>query len=163
METLLLKDNDIAKSTLLGGNIDTDKYKFCIQDAQISKLEEMLGEDLYEKIKTDFASNSLAGDYLVLHQKYITPFLIHQSALEYLLVGAYQVSNGGIYKHTPANGSPIEKSEVDFMVQNQRAKAEIYAQRMERWLCKKLLPEYKAEADNIVNPNNQGVGGWRYT
>jgi len=105
METILLNDNEITESTLLGGNIDVDRYKFCIIDAQISKLEESLGETLYEKIKTDFENDDLAGNYLTLHTKYIKPFLIHQSALEYLKLGAYHVSNGGIYKHTPSGGS----------------------------------------------------------
>ena len=74
METILLNDNEITESTLLGGNIDVDRYKFCIIDAQISKLEESLGETLYEKIKTDFENNVLTGDYLILHTKYIKPF-----------------------------------------------------------------------------------------
>lgn len=162
METILLKDNQITQSTVLGGNIDVDKYKYCIIDAQLSRLEELLGEDLYEKIRVDFENDDLSDDYLILHTKYITPFLVHQSAMHYLKVGAYQVTNGGIYKHTPANGTPIEKTEVDFMVQEQRSMAEMYAQRMEKWLCKTRLTEYKYESDNIVNPTQSKSGGFYY-
>ena len=161
METILLNDNEITESTLLGGNIDVDRYKFCIIDAQISKLEESLGETLYEKIKTDFENNVLTGDYLILHTKYIKPFLIHQSALEYLKIGAYHVSNGGIYKHTPSNGTAIDKNEVDFLVENQRVKAEMYMQRMEKWLSLNRIPEYYAYVSGTVVPaRKQSMGSW---
>jgi hypothetical protein len=162
MEILLLNDNDITKNTILGGNIDVDKYKYCIADAQTAILEEVLGEALYEKIKEDFDADTLTGDYLVLHEKYIVPFLIHASAMEYLKDGAYMVNNGGIYKHSPENGQTVEKNEVDYLVQNQRAKSEIYQQRMEKWLCKKNLPEYKFQSDNIVNPKTNKLSNWRF-
>ena len=161
METILLNDNEITNSTLLGGNIDVDRYKFCIIDAQISKLEESLGETLYEKIKTDFDANTLSGNYLILHTKYIKPFLIHQSALEYLKIGAYHVSNGGIYKHTPSNGTAIDKNEVDFLVENQRVKAEMYMQRMEKWLSLNRIPEYYSYISGTVTPaRKQSQGSW---
>ena len=161
METILLNDNEITESTLLGGNIDVDRYKFCIIDAQISKLEESLGETLYEKIKTDFENNDLTDDYLTLHTKYIKPFLIHQSALEYLKIGAYHVSNGGIYKHTPSNGTAIDKNEVDFLVENQRVKAEMYMQRMEKWLSLNRIPEYYSYVSGTVVPaRKQSMGSW---
>jgi hypothetical protein len=161
METILLTDNQITESTLLGGNIDVDRYKFCIIDAQISKLEESLGETLYEKIKTDFENGDLTGDYLILHTKYITPFLIHQSAMEYLKIGAYHVSNGGIYKHTPNNGTAIDKNEVDFLVENQRVKAEMYMQRMEKWLSLNRIPEYYSYVSGTVVPaRKQSTGSW---
>jgi len=163
METLLLNDLDITQNTPLGGNIDVDKYRFCIADAQVSKLEEILGETLYEKIKKDYATNVLSGLYLILHTKYIKPFLIHQSAVEYLLVGAYMVSNGGIFKNTPQNGTPIEKNEVDYLVQNQRSKAEMYQQRLEKWLSRNSLPEYYTYLNNtIVTPVKQSYGGWYF-
>jgi len=161
METILLNDNEITENTLLGGNIDVDRYKFCIIDAQISKLEETLGETLYEKLKDDFENNDLAGNYLTLYNKYVKPFLIHQSTLEYLKVGAYQVSNGGIYRHAPSNGTAVDKSEIDFLVENQRAKAEMYCQRMEKWLSLNLIPEYYAYTAGTVTPaKKQNQGSW---
>jgi hypothetical protein len=163
MEYLLLKDNEITSSSILGGNIDVDKYKYCISDAQISSLEEILGEDLYEKIKTEVEDESITGLYLILYEKYITPFLIHRSAMEYLKDGAYMVNNGGIYKHTPQNGTAIDKVEVDLLVSNQRYKADIYQQRMEKWLCKNKLTEYIYNSENIVNPKkDEANSGWYF-
>lgn len=162
MEYLLLSDAEILENSVLGGNIDTDKYKFCIQDAQLSKLVEVLGEDLYEKIKTDFQNNILSGDYLKLYTNYIKHFLIHQSACEYLLIGSYQVANGGVFKLTPQNGTPVEKADIDYLVTNQRNKAEIYLGRMDRFLYKANFPEYTINSDNIINPKKSTYGGFGF-
>jgi hypothetical protein len=42
--TILLSDNDLTKNTVLGGNIDVDKLRQCVIDAQITRLEELLGK-----------------------------------------------------------------------------------------------------------------------
>lgn len=162
MEYLMLSDQEILQGTVLGGNIDTDKYKFCIEDAQLSKLVEILGEDLYEKIKTDLENDVLSGDYLVLYNKYIRMFLKHQSAVEYLIGGGIIISNGGIFRMTPQNGTPVEQDTIDISIKNQRNKAEIYQGRMEKFLCKVNLPEYIINSDNIINPKKSNYGGFSF-
>jgi hypothetical protein len=72
MELLLLNDLDITENTPLGG-IDVDKFRFCIADAQLSKLEEIL-ETLYERIKSDYKTDTLSGNYEILYTKYVKPF-----------------------------------------------------------------------------------------
>ena len=162
MEYLLLSDQELLQNTVLGGNIDTDKYKICVQDAQLSKLVEILGEDLYEKIKTDYENDDLSGDYLELYNKYIRMFLIHQSAVEYLIGGGYSVSNGGIFRMTPQNGTPVEQDTIDISIKNQRNKAEMYQGRMEDFLCKVNFPEYVINSDNIINPKKSNYGGFSF-
>lgn len=152
MEILLLRDNEITENTILGGNIDVDKYKFCIQDAQLSVLIETLGEDLYEKICTDFENDNLTDKYLTLYDKYINPFLIRQSAVEYLKIASFTVANGGVFKMTPQNGQSVESSDIDNLVTNYKHKADIYLSRLEKYLCKENFPEWKSDSENIVNP-----------
>jgi len=151
MDKIILKDNDLTKNTPMGGNIDVDRYKFCIIDAQQSALEEILGSELKEKMVTDFPNFS--GEYELLYP-YVRLFLIHQSTAEYLLVGAYQISNAGIYKATPVNGNPNDKTENDLLLKNQQYKAQMYRIRLEKYLCKNgsKMPEYKCSTENSVNP-----------
>ena len=80
--TILLTDNELSKNTLLSGNIDKDKLRQCILDAQSERLEVLLGEKLYEKICADYDTNALSGDYATLYTDYIKPFLIRQSVFE---------------------------------------------------------------------------------
>lgn len=160
--TILLKENELTKNTLLGGNIDIDLYIPCIADAQRIRLEEILGETLYNKICLDFEEDELAGEYLTLYEGYIVPFLIAAAAVEYLLIGAYKVNNNGIFKAQPDNSVAIDKTEVDYLVNNMRLKSEMYQDRMLRWLYKNNLPEYVSSSTNIVNPmrSNLICGKW---
>jgi len=147
-----LKENELTKNTVLGGNIDIDLYIPCIADAQRTRLEEILGETLFKKIDVDFGNDDLSGLYLTLFDDYIKPFLIHQSAVEYLLVGAYKVNNNGIFKAQPENTVAVDKTEVDYLVKNQRLKAEMYQGRLERWLALNVLPEYDSPLNTIIPP-----------
>lgn len=160
--TILLKENELTKNTLLGGNIDIDLYIPCIADAQRIRLEEILGETLYNKICLDFENDDLEGDYLTLYEGYIVPFLIAAAAVEYLLIGAYKVNNNGIFKAQPDNSVAVDKTEVDYLVNNMRLKSEMYQDRMLRWLNKFHLPEYVSNSNNIVNPmrSNLICGKW---
>jgi len=157
---ILLNDNDITKNTLLGGNIDVDKLRQCILDAQATRLEELLGETLYFKIEEDFEAETLAGLYLTLYEDYIKPFLIRQSATEYLKIGAFAIGNNGITMPTPANTTAINDKMLSTLTNEMRLKADMYAERMKRWLCKNSLPEYVSSSDNVVNPQTASNSGW---
>jgi hypothetical protein len=160
--TILLRENELTKNTLLGGNIDIDLYIPCIADAQRIRLEEILGETLYNKICLDFENDDLENEYLTLYEGYIVPFIIAAAAVEYLLIGAYKVNNNGIFKAQPDNSVAIDKTEVDYLVNNMRLKSEMYQDRMLRWLYKNNLPEYVSSSTNIVNPmrSNLICGKW---
>lgn len=160
--TILLKENELTKNTLLGGNIDIDLYIPCIADAQRIRLEEILGETLYNKICLDFENDDLENEYLTLYEGYIVPFIIAAAAVEYLLIGAYKVNNNGIFKAQPDNSVAVDKTEVDYLVNNMRLKSEMYQDRMLRWLYKNNLPEYVSSSTNIVNPmrSNLICGKW---
>jgi hypothetical protein len=157
---ILLSDNDITKNTPLGGNIDTDKLRQCIIDAQATRLEELLGETLYFKIETDFDNDDLSGQYLTLYDSYIKPFLIQQSATEYLKIGAFSFANNGITMPTPANTTAVSETTLARLINERRIVADMYADRMKRWLCKNMLPEYASSSDNIVNPQRASNSGW---
>lgn len=160
--TILLRENELTKNTLLGGNIDIDLYIPCIADAQRIRLEEILGETLYNKICLDFENDDLENEYLTLYEGYIVPFIIAAAAVEYLLIGAYKVNNNGIFKAQPDNSVAVDKTEVDYLVNNMRLKSEMYQDRMLRWLYKNNLPEYVSNSTNIVNPmrSNLICGKW---
>ena len=158
--TILLTDNELSKNTLLSGNIDKDKLRQCILDAQSERLEVLLGEKLYEKICADYDADNLEDEYLILYTEYIKPFLIRQSALEYLKIGAFSVSNNGIFQPTSQNAQPISDSQLQVLKDEMNIKANAYADRMHRWLKQKNLPEYECDSENIINPTKPSVMPW---
>ena len=158
--TILLTDNELSKNTLLSGNIDKDKLRQCILDAQSERLEVLLGEKLYEKICADYDADTLEDEYLTLYTEYIKPFLIRQSALEYLKIGAFSVSNNGIFQPTSQNAQPISDAQLQVLKDEMSIKANAYADRMHRWLKKSNLPEYECDSENIINPNKPSIMPW---
>lgn len=158
--TILLTDNELSKNTLLSGNIDKDKLRQCILDAQTERLEVLLGEKLYEKICADYDADNLEDEYLILYTDYIKPFLIRQSALEYLKIGAFSVSNNGIFQPTSQNAQPISDAQLQVLKDEMSIKANAYADRMHRWLKQNNLPEYECDSENIINPTEPSIMPW---
>lgn len=160
---LLIKASEITKNTPMGGNVDPDKYIYCVKDAQVTVIEPLLGTKLYDKLLTDFTANSLTGDYLELLNEYIKPILIHSAFADYIVIGAYNVTNGGIFKHNPQDGETVSKNEVDYLAEKQRSKAQVYIERAERYLCDKNLPEYRTQDNNydIKGQDMNYLGGWK--
>ena len=156
---LLIEPSQVVAKTPLGGNIDYDKIVPCIEDAQITDLEPLIGQVLYDKICTDFAGNTLAGNYETLYNDFIVDYLIRASAKNLLLVLAYQISNGGIYKHTAENAESVNKSEVDYLMVQQRSKQEVFGIRMQKWLIFNRISEY-LQFSQTVNRKKQNVGSW---
>jgi len=156
MEILLIRPSEITEFTPLGGNVDIDKYKPCIYDVQITVIEPLLGTELYEKIKTDFNDDALAGLYLTLYNNYLKPILRHQVFAEYSEIASYMVDNGGIFKHQPTDSVVVEKSEVQYLAQTQRTKAQLYIERARKWLCENPLDEY----NRCDTTNVKVTSGW---
>ena len=96
---IFIKRSDLIKNTALSGTIDTDKFIQFRKIAQELLIQNYLGSDLYDKISADIFSGPLAGDYLALVNDYIQPMLIHYAMVEYLPFAAFQIKNGGIFKH----------------------------------------------------------------
>ena len=147
-ETILIELSEIPKRTPLGGNIDTDKYRYCLEDVQKEILEPALGTKLYEKMKTDYPT--FAGDYVTLHTNYITPILINATAAEYMVSNAIVFDNNGAYKNAPDGAESVSIAEIESVAQNRRAKVDMDLDRMARFLSSKsdTIPEYAANQDN---------------
>lgn len=156
---LLITPQQVIAKTPFNGNIDYDKLVPCIEDAQVTDLEPLLGQILFDKILDDFEAQTLTGLYLELYNKFIVDYLIRAAAKNYFLIGAYQIANGGIYKHSAENAETISKEEVDYMMVQQRSKMEVYGTRMKRWLSYNSITEYLRHSD-IVNAKSINVSSW---
>lgn len=161
MEYLLINPTDIAKTTILGGNVDVDKYRYCVYNAQIIVIEALLGTELYNKIITEAEANTLAGLYLDLYTKFVKPILKNEALAEYLEVASYSVTNGGIFKHVPESSNVVEKEEAQYLAQKYHSIAEAYIIRFNKWICKNPLTEYKTYQDEVNATRDLKVtGGW---
>jgi len=152
---LFISRTDLVKNSIVDGNVDTDKFIQFIKIAQEIHIQNYLGSKLYNKISADIIANSLSGNYLDLVTDFIQPMLIHYAMVDYLPFAAYQVKNGGVFKHTSENAESATKDEVDFLVQKQRDFAEYYTRRFVDYICfnSTLFPEYTSNTDSDVYPD----------
>lgn len=148
-ETLLLSPQEIAQTTVMSGNIDIDKYLFLIENVQLTLIQPLLGTELYEKIKTDYQNNALAGLYLDLYNKFIKDILKNQTTAEYIEVCSYSVNNKGIYTHQAENEVVPERSEIETFANKYRSNADVFIKMFYKWICKNPIPEYKTHQDEV--------------
>ena len=83
--------------------------------------------------------------------------------VEYLPWASVQVSNKGVFKFTQENGTIVEKSEIDDLIEKSRSYGEFYAQRLIDFLCfnQSQFPEYNQNTDDDIPSTNQNYwGGW---
>jgi hypothetical protein len=162
-EVLLIERADIVKYTPLDGNVDTDRFIQFIKIAQDIHIQNYLGTDLLNRLKSDIEAGTLSGVYLDLLNNYVRQMLIHWAMVEYLPFSAYTVANKGVFKHTAESSETVQKSEVDFLIEKQRITAENYSQRFVDYMSfnSSSFPEYHTNSGPDVYPiSNTNIGGW---
>jgi hypothetical protein len=161
---LFIKRQDLVRNSILDGNVDTDKFIQYIKIAQQIHVRNYLGSDLYNRISTDILNDTLTGDYLELVNDYIQPMLIHYAMVDYLPFAAFQIKNGGVFKHTSENAESATKDEVGFLIQKERDIAEYYTRRFIDYMSfnQELFPEYYTNSNDDIHPDtNSTFQGWQ--
>jgi hypothetical protein len=160
---LFISRTDLVKNSIIDGNTDTDKFIQFIKIAQEIEVQNYLGTDLYNKISADIVAGTLTGDYLNLVNDYVQPMLIWWAQVSYLPYAAYQIKNGGVFKHTSENSESVSKSEVDYLVGKARDTAEYYTRRFIDYMSfnSSTFPEYNSNSDSDVYPDKDSLfNGW---
>ena len=161
-ELLFVTPQECASNTILSGNIDIDKFVFCIANVQLTTIEPLLGTELYDKIIADKEADTLAGLYLELYNDFVRPITKNESVAQFIEIASYLVDNGGIYKHSADGKEVVDKQEVQFLAGKYKSLAQMYVGRFNKWICKNPLVEYKTVQDevNALKDINLNVG-WK--
>ena len=163
---LFITRKQLVQNSILDGNVDTDKFIQFVKIAQEIHIRNYLGTDLYNKISNDILGTggaSLTGNYLNLVNDFIQPILIHFAMVDYLPFAAYQIKNGGVFKHISENAESVSKNEVDFLVEKERDIAEYYTRRFIDYMSfnQSLFPEYTSNSNEDIDPDKDALfNGW---
>ena len=160
---LFINRTDLVKNSILDGNVDTDKFIQFIKVAQQIDIQNLLGTDLYNKISADIIAGNLAGNYLSLVNTYVQPTLIWFAQMNYIPFAAYQIKNGGVFKHSSETAQNVDKNEVDYLVGKAREYANYYSTRLVDYLSfnNDLFPEYNTNTDEDISPDTDTTfKGW---
>lgn len=162
----LITIQQIKNNTTIGGNVDADMLIPLLQDAEVTTLEPALGTKLYDKIVTDYnegGTNNLSGDYLTLYNDYIIKILCFVVYVDYMIDIQALSQNTGMYEGAPENRNVAQMTAINKKIKANRSKADVYIERMIRFLCDKNLPEYDNSQDNDYDIDPMHVNmqsGW---
>ena len=156
-QALLITRKDIVQFTVIGGNVDTDKFIQNIKYAQDAKLEPLIGKALLAKLEDDVITGTLAGDYLTLVNDYIKDYLTYAAASDYIKLANFSVSNGGVSSYEPDNGNSASFTAIDRLVNDTEKKADFYGQRLIQY-----LKDNRANFSEYEYPKTDSIfNGWQ--
>lgn len=160
---LFISRTDLVRNSIIDGSVDYDKIVQFLKLSQQIDIQNLLGTDLYNRISTDIENSTLTGDYLALVKDYIQPTLIWFAQVNYIPFAAYQIKNGGVFKHSSETAENVNKNEVDYLVGKAREYANYYSTRLVDHLCfnQSKFPEYTSNTNDDISPDTDTVfNGW---
>ena len=160
---LFITPEEMKATTILGGNVDQDKFLPCVAHTQILSIERLLGTELYDLILDGADNGTLTGDYLELYTEYVKPVTKYQALAEYIKISGYMITNGGAFKHTPDNTELMSESEISGLADTYAGMADTYIRRFYKWMDKHSIPEYKTYQDEVnASKTIKNRSGWYF-
>ena len=164
---LFINRQDLIRNSILDGNVDTDKFIQFVKISQQINIQNYLGTELYNKFTTIIGNGEIDTDpyvnYKMLLNEYVQPMLIWYAQVDYIPFAAYQIKNGGVYKHSSENAETVSKTEVDYLVEKARTYADWYSRRFIDYMAfnQQLFPEYTSNINNDIYPSYDATfNGW---
>jgi hypothetical protein len=79
--------------------------------------------------------------------------------VDYIPFAAFQISNGGVFKHRSENSEVATKDEVELLVQKHREFAQFYTRRFIDYMSfnQNLFPEYYAASNEDMYPDRDAT------
>ena len=157
-DILLISDTMIKERTAVHGNIDPKLLYPEIKVAQDMYIHPILGTALFNKLLTDVAAGTLAGNYKTLVDRYIVDALIYFTLAELPTTISYQFWNKGVLRKQGDNTELPSMSDLIDIASKYKQRAEYYANRMRLYLKEydTLFPEYISPGNGLddIQPDN---------
>ena len=163
MKALFITLNELKRKSIIDGNLDDDKLIQFVEVAQDTYIQTQLGTKLYESLQNGVINNNLSTVNATLINSYLKPMLIWYSQAEYIPYSAFQISNGGIYKHRSENADTASLEEIYKLADRAKTTAEFYTQRFLDFIDQNSsdYPLYTANQDGGMYPErDQNFTGW---
>ena len=163
MKALFITLEELKRKSIIDGNVDTDKLIQFVEVAQDTVIQNYLGTKLYDTLQAGVIGNNLSVNNATLVNTYIKPMLIWYTQATYLPYAAYQISNGGIYKHNSENATSVSESEITKLTRHDTETADFYAKRFLDYMNDKseLYPDYIGSQDGGMYPfRDVNFTGW---
>jgi hypothetical protein len=162
VDVLFISQQYLREKSIINDNTDWELLQPTIIGVQDIYLEQILGTIFYEDLKNKIDSSTLSTDETNLIKNYIQPILLWYVQMEAMPIFKYRFVNKGVMVKQSENSQPISEQELDKQMDRFRIKAEVYAQRLTRYLMynSNVFPKYKEYQleGKFPNANNFTTG-----
>jgi hypothetical protein len=144
MEVLLISTQFLKDNSVIDSNIDDKIIANTIMFVQESKIQEILGTNLLNKLTADAGSGTLTGLYKTLVDDYVRWTLLYYTVAELLEPLQFRITNKGIVTKDSESRSTSVSSELLYKLKDSYLqKAEYYSEKTQKFLLKNYnsLPE----------------------
>lgn len=158
-KALFVSVTDIKKRSIISGNLDPDKIVQFVEVAQDTHIQNYLGGKLYKKLQELVIDGEVSlpanVNYKNLLETYIKPMLIWFTQADYMPFAAFNIGNGGVYKHQSENSIAASTEEINMLSARALETAEFYTRRFMDYMDhnSQLFPEYTSTANEDMNPD----------
>jgi len=165
MKGLFVSEDYIKQNTPINDNVDLKMLKSAIIEAQELHLLESIGTSLYNDLDAKIVAGTIAGNDLILMKTYIRPMLKYWVMVEGAPMLLFKFTNKAVSTSTSDNSSPVQYEDMKYTVNQFKAKAEVYTERMVRYIQANLslFPLFYAtnsSVDTILPKTNQFTTDW---
>jgi len=163
--TLFINRTDLVRNSIIDGNVDTDKFIQFIKLSQEIDIQQILGTNMYDGLSAAIPDidNPINARWKLILNDYVVPMLIWYAQSNYFPFAAYQIKNGGVFKHTSENSQSVDKNEIDFLVEKARTNGDWYSRRFIDYMGfhQTLFPEYTNNINDDIYPSHDATfNGW---
>lgn len=156
---LFLTKNEVAETTIIGANVERDKYIHSITTVQENIIKPLLGSLLYDKISDNI--NSLDGDYLYLYTEFIKPITKKFSVADYIEMSNYILGNKGLMIPKSSESDTATIKDREFLSRKYNSFAQTDVERFNKWIKNNPLPEYLGEQEDVNPVSIKNSFPWR--
>lgn len=166
--TTLVTPTEVKRFTPIKGGVDNDYLYPAILLTQDSRLEEVLGYQLKEKlIELEEAGTLISNDddYTELFVNWVKPYLIWASVLNVVDAVYVDINNQGVLNRNSSQGSSPTEGDFETIQSRLVSSSEIYRNKLVRYLCdnSSKFPEYTgSQDDGQISPDksDDAWNGW---
>ena len=156
-EVLFVNPDYIKRITQLNGGVEEGVMVPAIILAQDKYIQQYLGTDLLQALKTKVQGATLSGAYETLTDTYVRKATCWWAMVEMLPNLYVQLDNGGLIIRTAENTTAISEADLHREVEKARQNAQFYTIRMVEYLLQNngSFPEYRSNAGDDMSPETQ--------
>lgn len=156
-EVLFVNPDFLKRLTNLNGSVEDSYIIPSVILSQDKYLQQYLGTDLLERLKTDVSGGTLTGDYLTLMDEYVRKVVCWWTMVDLVPSLYVKIDNGGLVIRSSDNTQAISPDDLYREVERARTNAQFYTQRLVSYLCNNsnLFPEYSSNSDGDMTPDSQ--------